>query len=134
MAILFSWYIVGLVSASHQGLAHGVPPGRGRWESRECTMAAEKQGMEWAWLVVTGEKGLGECARHGHEECVELCLANEFEQAVSSIMVSPNLPFPLPYFGFTGFIGEFAPGGGPPSPPRATSLFALSSRALAKHS
>lgn len=49
-------------------------------------------------------------------EGTEPGLASKFQQAVSNNngFSQPTLPFAL--LGFTKFIGEFVPGGGPPAP------------------
>ena len=70
---LHSWYLIGLVPASHQGPAHGVPAGRG---GQGVSVCAATVGMEWG-------------------------LASKPEPAVSNKTLSTSLPFPLSSFGFS---------------------------------
>lgn len=65
---LHSWHVIGLPSCSHQGMARGAPPRRGRQGSRERAAAA---GKECAARVCT-EEPVDEdlVSMHpGHEQC-----------------------------------------------------------------
>lgn len=75
---LCSWYLIGLVPASHQGPTYGPRKRGGQGETGHCGQRG--------WM------GQG--------------LASKPEQAVSNKTPAPNLPFALSSFGFIRFIGN----------------------------